>query len=157
MKLTTKAIVYPIGIIITLVILPRFASILIPAGTEEMMRMVIDLNALTSISTAVGIALASISFIKNTTDSWSPANLLAAISSDLVDLYLFMLLIGLGDASSLGVTSTRIPIGPGATITYDFKFFALFQVLIVGFAITHSGLKFYYSRKKHFAQLTTQN
>lgn len=158
MKLTAKAIIYPALIIISLVILPRIAITLIQSYIGALTQTAIDISALTSLSTAVGIALAAISFIKNSTDSWSPANLLASITSSLVDLYLFLFLMGLGDVASLGVMSMNLSFGQGAaTITYDFKFFTLFQILIVGFAIAYSGLKFYYSKKQHSLQPITQN
>jgi len=154
MKLTAKAVVFPALIIIAFVIAPRIAIGLIPAGIEEMIRMVFDVNMVISTLTVVGIAAAAMSFVKNATDSWSPANLLAAIASELIGLYVFIFFIGLGDVAGLGVTRISIPAGPGATMFWDFKFFVLCQFLICGLSIVKESLDFYSSRKGRYAQPT---
>lgn len=152
MKLTAKAVVFPALIIIAFVIAPRIAIRLIPAGIEKMIRMVFDVNMVISTLTAVGIVAAAMSFVKNITDSWSPANLLAAIASELIGLYVFIFFIGLGDVAGLGVARISIPAGLGATMFWDFKFFVLCQFLICGLSIVKESLNFYSSRKGRFTQ-----
>lgn len=151
MKLTAKAVVFPVIITIAFAIAPRIAIGLIPAGIEEMIRIVFDFNMVISTLTAVGIALAVMSFVKNATGSWSAVNLVAAIASELVGLYMFIFFIGLGDVAGLGVTRKFIPAGPGATMAWDFRVFVLLTIFVSGLSIIKEGLEFYSSRKEHAA------
>ena len=120
---------------------------LVPAGSPP--RMLIDkinLQGFVVSISIVGVVLAILSFSANMVEDWSPIKLVSSIASAVVGFYLFLLLIGLGDPSRLGLTQLSIEI---VTIVWDFRFFIILELLLLGISIMRASAKFYFARKEH--------
>jgi len=79
-------------------------------------------------------------------EDWSPIKLVSSIASAVVGFYLFLLFIGLGDPSRMGLTQLSIEV---ATIVLDFRFFIILELLLLGISTMRASVKFYFARKEH--------
>lgn len=64
-------------------------------------------------------------------------------------LYLFLTSVGLGDPSGLGYTRRSVPVMPGLTLFWDFRFFVLLFALIMVLDMGVTLLRFSYSRREY--------
>jgi hypothetical protein len=151
MRKIIKAVLSAALYILILVVIPniglQYLFQLVPAGSPP--RMLIDkmnLQGIVMSISIVGVVLAILSFSANIVEDWSPIKLVSSIASAVVGFYLFLLFIGLGDPSRMGLTQLSIEV---ATIVWDFRFFIILELLLLGISTMRASVKFYFARKEH--------
>lgn len=157
LRRVAKAVLFAALHVLAFVVAPNVALSLVPRKILEMIPMMgVDVRGFLMTFAWIGLTLAALSFVRNMTDSWAYPNVLAVVASALVWLYLELLLFGLGDPSSLGVTSRSIRAGPPEgplTITLSLDFGFIITVIALATCLTIMGdlLRFYYSRRERLA------
>jgi len=150
MRKIIKAVLSAALYITILVVVPnvglQFLSQNIPAEMLPYIEKMIPLHGIVMSISVIGVVLAILSFSSNMVDDWSPIKLLSSIASAFVSFYLFLLLLGLGDPSRMGITQLSVEI---ATIMWDFRFFIILELLLLGISIFSAVIKFYFARKEH--------
>ncbi|MDH5770832.1 MAG: hypothetical protein OEZ25_06065, partial [Candidatus Bathyarchaeota archaeon] len=61
---------------------------------------------------------------------------------------LFLFLMGLGDPSRMGIIQLSVEI---VTVVWDFRFFVILELLLLGISILSAIIRFYFARKEHLA------
>ena len=143
-----KAVLSAVLPIIILVVVPNVVSQRIPAEMLPFIEEMIPLHGLIMSISVIGVVLAILSFSLNMVDDWSLIKLLSSIASAFISFYMWLLLLGLGAPSRMGVTQLSVEI---ATITLDFRFFIILELLLLGISIFSAIVKFYFARKEHLA------
>jgi len=152
MRKIIKAVLSAVLCITVLVVIPNvglqylFQSI--PAEMLPFVEEMIPLHGIVMAMSVIGAVLAILSFSSNMVEDWSPIKLLSSIASAFVSFYLFLLLLGLGDPSRMGITQLSVEM---ATIIWDFRFFIILQLLLLGISILSAIIKFYLARKEYLA------
>jgi len=109
----------------------------------------LDIKALAFTIAISGIVVAIASLVSTLTNPWSLVNLAANIITSISELFIFLLLIGLGDASSLGYFTKVIKIGEFTiNLTFDFKFFAVLMIGATVLGIVSIFLRYLIERKE---------
>jgi|GEM_PF-3341450 len=152
MRKIIKAVLSAALYITILVVVPnvglQFLSQSIPAEMLPYIEEMIPFHGIVMSISVIGVVLAILSFSSNMVEDWSPIKLLSSIASAFVSFYLFLLLLGLGDPSRMGITQLSVEI---ATIIWDFRFFIILELLLLGISIFSAIIKFYFARKEHLA------
>ena len=152
MRKIIKAVLSAVLCITVLVVIPNvglqylFQSI--PAEMLPFVEEMIPLHGIVMAMSVIGVVLAILSFSSNMVEDWSPIKLLSSMASAFVSFYLFLLWLGLGDPSRMGITQLSVEI---ATIIWDFRFFIILQLLLLGISILSAIIKFYLARKEYLA------
>ncbi len=148
-----------------LVILPLVLSHFIQQNDTmlEMMNLLkkmanIDISGIPVSIAIAGAVIAVASLIADLTESSSLTNLVAKTISSLSSLLIFVLLIGLGDISSIGYVS-RITSMEQASIGFvlDLRFFAIAMILAVTAGIVVGCVQYLVSRREMTRQTGNQH
>ena len=157
MRRVVRALLFAALYIIFLVIIPnlglQYVSRLVPEGflsfiDEPMNR----LRGIVTLMAAVGVILAALAFSSNMLEDWSPMKLISSIASSFIWFFLYLLLLGFGDLSHMGLTQISIHI---LSMTLDFRFFVALELLLLVISIANKTTKFYFARKEHLAHVPT--
>lgn len=152
MRKIIKAVLSATFYILMLVVIPniglQYVSQLVPEEILQYMGEVINLQGIVMVTAVIGVARAVLAFSLNMMDDWSPIRLVLSITSDAVSFYLFLLLIGLGNPSRMGLTQLSIEI---VTVIWDLRFFIILELLLLGISIATAIIKFYFARKEYLA------
>jgi len=150
MRKIIKAVLSAVLPIIILVVIPnvglQFLFQSIPAEMLPFIEEMIPLHGIVMAMSVIGVIHAILSFSSNMVEDWSPIKLLSSIASAFVSFYLFLLWLGLGDPSRMGIIQLSVEI---ATIILDFRFFIILELLLLGISIFSAIIKFYFARKEH--------
>jgi len=155
MRRKTRAVLWAVVIILVFVAAPSIILWYLPSLAASMATSGMDVRSFITIFALIGIALAILTFLKNVIDDWSPLNLTASIAAELVDLYLFLFLIGLGDASGVGLTRKMLNVGPGASMFIDLRFFIVLYIIVMAVSAAKTSVNFYLSRKERSVSIKT--
>jgi len=157
MRKIIKAVLFAALHIMILVVVPnlglQYVSQLVPEEfipfMEELMNCLRGIVASISI---IGVILAVLAFSSNMVEDWSPIKLLSSMASSFVWFYLFLLLLGFGDPSRMGLTQLSIH---AASIILDFRFLVTLELSLLGISTASDIIKFYFARKEHLAHIST--
>jgi len=153
LRLRVRAIVFPTIILLVLAVIPNVLVGLVPAEAVEMLRQVVqvDLRGMVVVVASLGVALAALSFLKNTWEKWSWVHLGSSLASEGGWLFLWLLLLGVGDPSCLGRITRALEITALAaaqgTLVVDLRFFAFFLIVIAGLTVVNILLTFNVARR----------
>lgn len=160
MKRGIKAAIWSSLYIVFMVVLPRIALGFIPKEImAEMSRgFGLDLGGPVSTITLVGIILAALSIAKNMAEEQSPVKPIVSSTGTLIILYTTLYFLGFGDPSTFGLTKKIIDFGEGnmGSLLLDVRFIVSLASVTATLKITHTFMKFYYSRKDRQAQITVK-
>lgn len=147
-----KAVLFAAFYILMLVVIPnvglQYVFQLMPEEILPFIEEMIDLRGIVMPISIIGVILAILTFSSNMVEDWSLVKLLSSIASASVSFYLFLLLIGLGAPSRMGLTQLSVEI---VTIFWDFRFFVILELLLLGISVFSAIIKFYFARKEHLA------
>jgi len=154
MRKIIKAVLSAVLPIIILVVIPnvglQFLFQSIPAEMLPFIEEMIPLHGIVMAMSVIGVIHAILSFSSNMVEDWSPIKLLSSIASAFVSFYMFLLLLGLGDPSRMGIIQLSVEMATMiATIISDFRFFITLELLLLGISIFSAIIKFYFARKEH--------
>lgn len=148
-----------------LVVLPLVLSYFIQQNNTmlEMMNLLkstdnIDLSGIPISIAGAGAIITVASLIADLTEASSTANLVANIISSLLSLFIFLVLIGLGDIGSMGYMA-RTTIMEQASIGFvlDLRFFAIAMILVVTAGIAVGFAQYLISRREIAPQTGNQD
>lgn len=152
MRKIIKAVLFAAFYILMLVVIPnvglQYVSQLMPEEILQYIGEIINLQGIVMPISIIGVILAILTFSSNMVEDWSLVKLLSSIASASVSFYLFLLLIGLGAPSRMGLTQLSVEI---VTIFWDFRFFVILELLLLGISVFSAIIKFYFARKEHLA------
>ena len=152
MRKIIKAVFFATLHILMLIVIPniglQYMSRLIPEKIFEYIAEIINLQGIVMSISIIGVILAILTFSSNMVEDWSLVKPLSSIASASVGFYLFLLLIGLGDPSRVGITQLSVEM---VTVVWDFRFFVILELLLFGIRIFSAVIKFYFARKEHLA------
>lgn len=97
----------------------------------------IDVVGIASTIMILGVVMGTVVLVKNLTDKWSTTNFVCEAASTLLQLGIWLTILGAGDIGSFGVISRTVQVpGPSQpSFTIDMKFFALALTVIAGVKI----------------------
>jgi len=124
-------LIFPILIFTALGVMPRVALTMVPVemlSTIHAMGLV-DLDRILNALTIFGLALASLSALKNLTEKWTTLNLASSVASSFTWFILSLFLWGAGDPWSFGEISRTVNVMENTTASFilNLRFFVLLQ------------------------------
>jgi len=136
--------------LILFTVLPICAANQLPSGLELLLSQAgIDLTNLTNQMAMIGVFIAVVTLVKGFVEEASPLYLLASIASSVVTLAFTLVTLGVGDLTSMGISTITIDVEGGFnTMILDFRLFIQLAVLSVALQIAHSVLQFMEARQK---------
>lgn len=136
--------------LILFTVLPVCAANQLPSEFELLLSQAgIDLTNLTNQMGMIGVFIAVMTLVKGFVEEASPLYLLASIVSSVVTLAFTLVTLGVGDLTSMGVSTISIDVEGGLnTMILDFRLFIQLAVLSVALQIAHSVLQFMEARKE---------
>jgi len=145
--------VFPTIILLVLAVVPIVLVGLVPAEAVEMLRQVarVDLRGMVMVVAGFAVALAALSFLKNTWEKSSWVHVGSSLASEGGWLFLWLFLLGVGDPSCLGRITRTLEITPLAaaqgTLVVDLRFFAFFLIVLAGLTVVNTLLTFNAARR----------
>ena len=147
-----KAVLFAAFYILMLVIIPnvglKYVFQLVPEEILQYIEEIINLQGIVMSISIIGMILAILTFSSNMVEDWSLVKPFSSIASAFVWFYLFLFLMGLGDPSRMGIIQLSVEI---VTVVWDFRFFVILELLLLGISILSAIIRFYFARKEHLA------
>ncbi len=134
-----KAVFWAIPPILFLVIIPRLLLDRIPQTVQTTLGQYTNIDVASFITglNVIGIALAVLSAIQSWAYKWSIVKPVSSSLHMIASFFLMLYIIGLGNASTLGVTKLNfLATGGGAKLGLDFNLTLTFLTVMVGTAVT---------------------
>jgi hypothetical protein len=133
-----------------LVALPLAAVNYLPAQTlEQLSATGLNIQSLATEMAMLGLVVSAIALAKAVADRTSVAYLLLDISSNIISLVFALLVVGVGNIASLGLSSFSLQQGKVTTeIILDLRIFIYITICVVTFSVLQSIAKFREARSE---------
>jgi len=157
-KVNTGAVLSAVLTFAAFVVLPlALPSLLPPELMAAITQVEFDFSGLLNEMAIIGVALSVLALAKGFVNRTSPLYPALSAFSNVIWLVFSLLVIGLGQIGTLGVTELSFEVGGGVnTIVFDMSMFAYIAVITVGLKIVHSILEFLDARSTTKAQRKEQ-
>ncbi len=129
---------------LVLVAIPLAAVNYMPAQTlEQLSATGLNIQLLATETAMLGLVVSAIALAKAVTNRTSVAYLLLDISSNIISLVFALLVVGVGNIASLGLSSFSLQQGKVTTeIVLDLRIFIYITICVVTFSVLQSIAKF---------------
>jgi hypothetical protein len=135
-----------IGALLTLILfvgVPYLLPSYIPPDIAELLAQSgFDMQAFVNQIMILGVVTAALTLVKGFVGKASLISLVVSVAQNLASLVFTVVLLGVGDVGSLGLTSFTVSIeNTTSHIVMDLRVFVYFTILLVGLRVVHAYLE----------------